>query len=173
MDRIPNLWIDKMKKRILIDMMTCRDCESCTVECVYPFRPGNIGINGLLELAGFHFTCRRCEEAPCVEVCPVDALERNREGVVERSLNLCVTCKSCVTACPFGTIMNHLFEVRRSVCNYCHFDESTASLKCIDTCPNGALSFTGLEPDEANDLYLLNDHVLVKEYAWEKIKESK
>lgn len=162
-----------MSKRILIDLMKCRECESCAVECIYPFHPGNNGMNSLLELAAFQLTCRRCEEAPCVEVCPADALERSRQGTVERSLNLCVTCKSCVTACPFGTIMNHLFEVRKSVCNYCHFDESTVSLRCIDTCPKGALSFTDLEPDEDHDLYLLDDRVLVREYAWEKIKESK
>lgn len=161
-----------MRKRILIDLMKCRECASCTVECIYPFHPDNNGMNGLLEMAAFQFTCRRCEDAPCVDVCPVEALERNRHGVMERAENLCVACKSCVAACPFGTIMNHLFEVRKSVCNHCHFDESTESLRCIDTCLKGALSFTDQQADEEKYIFELDDRVLVKEFAWEKIKEN-
>lgn len=162
-----------MSKRILIDLTKCRECDACTVECVYPFHPGNNGINSLLEMASFQFTCRRCEDAPCIEVCPAEALERNRSGFVERATNLCVACKSCVTVCPFGTLMNHLFEVRKSICDFCHFDESTTSLRCIETCPRGALSFTDAVADEGADLYELDEKVLIKEYAWEKIKGSK
>lgn len=161
-----------MSKRILIDLMKCRECEVCSVECAYPFHPDNNGMNTLLELAAFQFTCRRCEDAPCIEVCPAEALERNREGIVERAVNLCVACKSCVTACPFGTLMNHLFDIRKSICNYCHFDASTASLRCIDTCHRGAITFTDQEPDADKYIFALNEHVLIREYAWENLKES-
>lgn len=162
-----------MSKRILIDLMKCRECEKCIVECDYSLHPKNNGVIGLHEMAVFNFTCRRCEDAPCIEVCPAEALERTSEGIVERAVNLCVSCKSCIAACPFGTLMNHFFEVRKSICDYCHFDEHTLSLKCVDTCPHGALSFTNQEPDEASYIFEMNKHVLVKEYAWEKIKEIK
>ena len=99
-----------MAKKLYIDMTKCRECEECVVECVYDHHPVNRGLKSLLETAAFQFTCRRCEDAPCIEVCPADALERNSEGMVERALNLCVACKSCVAICPFGTLMTQFFD---------------------------------------------------------------
>jgi Fe-S-cluster-containing hydrogenase component 2 len=162
-----------MSKRILIDLIKCRECEKCIVECDYPHHPNNNGMIDLHEMAVFHFTCRRCEDAPCIEVCPAEALERDSLGVVERATNLCVSCKSCMAACPFGTLMNQFFEVRKSICDYCQFDENTLSLRCIRTCPFGALSFTDEAPNEASYIFELNNRVLVKEFAWEKINEIK
>jgi Fe-S-cluster-containing dehydrogenase component len=77
-----------MAKKLYIDMTKCRECEECVVECVYDHHPVNRGLKSLLETASFQYTCRRCEDAPCIEVCPAEALERNSEGVVERALNL-------------------------------------------------------------------------------------
>ncbi|MDR4988911.1 MAG: 4Fe-4S dicluster domain-containing protein [Bacteroidales bacterium] len=161
-----------MSKRILIDMIKCRECGQCLAECIYPHHPDNKGVNALLEAAVFQYTCRRCEDAPCISVCRAEALERKGSEVVERSAYLCVACKSCVAACPFGTLMNQFFDVRKSVCDYCRFDEDTEELLCMKTCPKGALSFTEASPDEGSFLYELNDKVMVKEYAWETIKET-
>jgi Fe-S-cluster-containing dehydrogenase component len=168
----PNKKDDHMSKSIIIDLTRCRECQSCKVECTYPFHPGNNGMLALLEAAVFQYTCRRCEEAPCVEVCPAEALERKTQGVVERSSNLCIACKSCVTVCPFGTLMNQFFEVRKSVCDYCHFNEDTSGLRCVETCPNGALAFREAMPGEEPCLFALNEKVWVKEVAWEAIKEK-
>ncbi|MDP2423264.1 MAG: 4Fe-4S dicluster domain-containing protein [Bacteroidales bacterium] len=161
-----------MAKKLIIDLTKCRTCEECVVECLYDHHPVNHGMKSLLEMAAFQFTCRRCEDAPCIEVCPPEALERNNEGIVERALNLCIACKSCVTVCPFGTLMNHFFEVRQPICDLCDFNELTKSLKCIDTCPKGALSFTEFVPDDKKHILELNERVLVKEYAWEKLKQN-
>jgi len=160
-----------MAKKLIIDLTKCRECEECTVECLYDNHPVNNGMKSLLELASFKFTCRRCEDAPCIEVCPADALERNNEGVVERAINLCIACKSCVAICPFGTLLNHFFEKLHPVCDLCQFDDDTDTLKCIDTCPKDAVKFTNEEPDEEKNIFELNEKVLVKEYAWEKIKQ--
>ncbi len=126
----------------------------------------------MLEMASFQYSCRKCEDAPCIDVCPEDALERNKEGWIERSANLCVACKSCVMICPFGTLMNHFFEVRKSICNYCQFDAQTDTLPCVETCPQGALSFAEAEPDADKYLFALNERVLVRDYAWEKLIET-
>ncbi len=161
-----------MSKRILIDLMKCRECEQCLAECAYPHHPYNKGVNALLEMAVFQFTCRRCEEAPCIDICPAEALERDTQGVVERATNLCIACKSCVAVCPFGTLMNQFFEVRKSICDYCRFDESAEVLRCMETCPKGALSFTDADPDAESFLFELNERVMVKDYAWDIIKET-
>lgn len=159
-----------MAKRLLIDLTECRKCETCTIDCIYGHHPFNKGLVSLQEMATFMYTCRRCEEAPCIHVCPADAFERNADGIVERAVNLCIACKSCVTACPFGTMMNHYFEVRRSTCDYCNYNEMTQTLRCIDTCPRQAIRFSDIGADDMKFIYELNEHVLIKDYAWQHIK---
>ncbi len=159
-----------MTKKLIIDLTKCRMCQECVVDCLYDQHPVNLGLKSLLEMASFQFTCRRCEDAPCIAICPPEALDRNEDGIVERDLNICIACKSCVMACPFGTLMNHFFEVRQPICNLCDFDDQTMSLKCIDTCPKGALAFTEIVPDEKKHILELNERVLVKEYSWKILK---
>jgi formate dehydrogenase iron-sulfur subunit len=161
-----------MSQRIVIDMMKCRTCSGCVVECSYQHHPGNNGMMPLLELAAFSFTCRRCEEAPCIAVCPVDALEKDADGVVRRSVNLCVACKSCIMACPFGTMMNSFFEVRKSVCDYCGMNGHPVKLLCIETCPERAVTIENIEPEAEQNLHQLNEKVLVREILWEKLKHE-
>ena len=161
-----------MSQRIVIDMMKCRTCSGCVVECSYKHHPGNNGMMPLLEKAAFNFTCRRCEEAPCIEVCPVDALEKDDDGVVIRSVNLCVACKSCIMACPFGTMMNSFFEVRKSGCDYCGMNGHQVKLLCIETCPESAVTLEEIEPEPEQNLHQLNEKVLVREILWEKLKHE-
>lgn len=158
-----------MGKKILIDLMQCRECESCQVSCEYDFHPANNGMHDLLESAVFMHTCRKCESAPCIEVCPADALEKSENGVIARAVNLCVACHSCVAICPFGTLFNDFFEKRKSICNLCDLDDHTVSLACVESCPEGALQLVDMEPSEAENLFSLNDRVLIKEHKWEKL----
>lgn len=158
-----------MAKKLIIDLFKCRECDECAVDCIYGFHPVNRGLVSLHEAAVFQFTCRHCVDAPCIAICPAGALERNEEGIVERALNLCVACKSCVVTCPFGTMMNHFFAFKAPVCDLCHFDDKTSTLRCIETCPKQALAFTDEGPDEKKHIHALNEKVLVKEYSWEKL----
>lgn len=47
--------------------------------------------------------CHHCEDAPCAVVCPVNAITRV-DGAVQLNESLCVSCKLCGIACPFGAI---------------------------------------------------------------------
>ncbi len=118
------------------------------------------------------FTCRQCEDAPCISVCPVDALEKDSSGVLTRASNLCVACKSCVTICPFGTMLNSFFEVRKSICNYCHLNGNFKKLLCVETCKEQALTITDKDETPNENIHRLNDKILVKEYIWEKLKHE-
>ncbi len=40
---------------------------------------------------------------PCAAVCPVNAINRV-DGAVQLNESLCVSCKLCAIACPFGAI---------------------------------------------------------------------
>jgi Fe-S-cluster-containing hydrogenase component 2 len=160
-----------MGKKILIDLVTCRECGECVADCAYTFHPDNKGIIALKELAAFAVSCRKCQDAPCIDVCPAEALEKDENNQVVRAVNLCVACKSCVTICPFGTMLNDLFESRKSICNYCGINGSVKDLLCIRTCPEVALMLTDQEEDPAENIYQVNDKVLVRDYKWEKMVE--
>ena len=53
-----------MGKKLLIDMTKCDECDKCTVECSYVYKPQitEHGILALREQASFMLACRRCEE---------------------------------------------------------------------------------------------------------------
>ena len=160
-----------MGKKILIDLNKCRECDTCQTDCAYNFHPGNKGVRSLLERAVFAYTCRKCQSAPCITTCPEQALYKNDQGIVQRAVNLCVACHTCVTACPFGTLMNEFFEPRKSICDYCELDVGSEELVCIETCPKDALQIVDGGPDPQNHIYQLDEQVLIKDHPWEAMAQ--
>ncbi len=129
------------------------------------------GLKTIRELATFRFTCRRCEDAPCIAVCPADALEKDEEGVIMRHTNLCVSCKSCVTICPFGTMMTDFFSHHRNkdlLYDLCDHEEAR---KFVEACPPGTAMLTDRKENPEEHLYKLNEKVLIREYIYETEKE--
>lgn len=47
--------------------------------------------------------CRHCEDAPCAAACPVLAIMQ-RDDVICIDEELCIGCKTCMLACPFGAL---------------------------------------------------------------------
>jgi Fe-S-cluster-containing hydrogenase component 2 len=81
--------------------------------------------------------CQQCEDAPCIAVCPTDALSHDAAlGRVALNYDLCIGCKMCVTACPFGGM--GIDAVARQVikCDLCDGDPT-----CVRFCYPGALQF--------------------------------
>lgn len=161
-----------MNKKILIDLAKFREPENGEYnfgECIYDFHPANIGIKHIVEKAMMLFTCRKCEDSPCLEVCPEEALEKDENGFIVRASNLCVSCQSCVVACPFGTIMNDVFTSKKSICDLCDFNDNTESLRCMETAPEGAIQIVEMEENVEKNIHKLNDKVLVKEIRWDEL----
>lgn len=116
--------------RIFPDVEACIDCGSCVVACKrtwdVPVNDQRIDITTMLEGheadEGFNghqtraiaeganpgetnlpMQCYHCEEAPCVTVCPTNALQkRDEDGFVEVVDDLCIGCQYCLSGCPFG-----------------------------------------------------------------------
>jgi Fe-S-cluster-containing hydrogenase component 2 len=165
-----------MAFKILIDMIKLRDAmvknsSGILPEAVfYPSRNTN-GLKSIREMATFRYSCRKCEDAPCINVCPADALEKDPGGIVERHTNLCIACKSCVAICPFGTMMTDFFSHHRNRDLMFDLKNENELMEFIKACPEGTVTIT--ESDEAPDknIYMLNEKVLIKDivYSTEKV----
>ena len=167
-----------MKKKILIDLTKLRDHnitgrgDKPRLEGILSDFPNTNGRKTLRELAIFRYTCRRCEEAPCIDVCPADALEKDDEGMIVRHTNLCIACKSCVTICPFGTIMTDFFEHIRTAENYFDLNDEKELKQFVDYNPGGTVKLVDMEENEEENIYKLNDRVLIKDIPYDKFKKQ-
>lgn len=129
--------------------------------------PNRNGLKTIRELAMFQFSCRRCEDAPCIRACPAQALEKDADGMVHRSTNLCVACKSCIVICPFGTIMNDFFEHHRTKDRYLDLDNPAGLQKFIDENPGSSVEWVEMEADPSQHIYAYSDDILIKEFTWD------
>jgi Fe-S-cluster-containing hydrogenase component 2 len=113
---------------------------ACSVEHAKVNNPSRSRIHVIKwPLAGFQLPmlCQQCEEAPCIAVCPKNALSRDTTlDRVVLDYDLCIGCKICVTACPFGGM--GIDPVARQVikCDLCDGDPA-----CVRFCDPEALQF--------------------------------
>ncbi len=156
-----------MSKKVLIDLYRLRNLDECKVEAVYKTGPADRSFKTIRELATFQFTCRKCDNAPCIQACPADALEKDKNGNISRAVNLCIRCKSCITICPFGTLMNDLFEVKTSEYKFLNLSDDSELEEFASAYPDDIVKIVDADEDPDENIYKLNDKILVKEYIWE------
>lgn len=158
-----------MSKRLFIDLKKCDECKECIVDCVYFYRAGDKehGIISLRELAAFMLICRRCEEPSCVKACKFDALERGDDGVLRRHNMRCVSCKSCVNACPFGTIYPETVPFYAARCDYCLGSADGAPV-CVSSCEKHAIEYREVQESEKEGISIVNDHLAIRAPRWNK-----
>jgi formate dehydrogenase iron-sulfur subunit len=86
--------------------------------------------------------CKHCVNAPCLEVCPTNAILRTEFDTVYINEPACNGCRDCVSACPFGVIhMSERTHVAQK-CTFC-YDRLKKNLTpaCAQACPTQSIRF--------------------------------
>lgn len=149
-------------KRLLMDIEKCSTCKDRACLCSYLYHPHNNGVNALLEEAMFTHVCRQCHQAPCIKSCPNQALERPPDANLKRHNARCISCKSCMLACPFGAIIPQVLSRLSSKCDVCvgRLADDEEPL-CVVTCPHAALEYAQVKSPPEKNVYLLGDYLAV------------
>jgi formate dehydrogenase iron-sulfur subunit len=150
---------------ILNDVTRCIGCEACVDACKrtngLPLEDPPPRVGGSRDrLSATRWTsvvrhaeggnvrkqCRHCLEPACVSACPVGALQRTAEGAVIYDKSLCMGCRYCMMACPFGIPRYEWTSVSPSVrkCVFCYEEMRSGRLDrpaCVTACPADATSF--------------------------------
>ena len=97
-----------MNQYIIADPKRCIGCNTCMASCSQTHRQHGLQSAPRLQVMRNQFDsapvmCRQCEEAPCAQVCPVNAIGR-KDNAIQLNESLCISCKLCGIACPFGAI---------------------------------------------------------------------
>lgn len=133
-----------MQKILIVDHEKCTGCRLCELVCSVKnagvSNPSRARIHIIKwEMEGFELpmVCQQCESAPCMAVCPVDALSRDNDlERVVTDYDLCIGCKLCVAACPFGGMGIDTVARRVIKCELCDGDPI-----CVAFCQPQALQY--------------------------------
>lgn len=154
----------------LIDNRKCIGCHACTVACKSEHQVP-LGVDRTwvkyVEKGTFPhnrrlFTvmrCNHCEWAPCVAICPVTALYRRDDGVVDFNPQRCIGCKACMQACPYDAL--HIDPVSHTAakCNFCtHRLEAGLEPSCVVVCPEQAIIAGDLDDPGSRLALLIERH---------------
>jgi hydrogenase-4 component A len=95
---------------VIADSRRCIGCFACQAACVENHR--NVGLQAFPRLivtntpeGTMPVQCRQCEDSPCRIVCPVKAITL-KDNSIQLNESLCIGCKMCGLACPFGVILS-------------------------------------------------------------------
>ena len=87
--------------------------------------------------------CQQCENAPCATVCPVGAIKRDADlDYLAVDYDVCIGCRSCVSACPFGAMSYNKTDKRVFKCDLCG-----GRPQCVAFCEEKAVDLVPAEAD--------------------------
>ena len=195
---------------MVIDLRYCDGCQSvgkppqCTEACIQGhFAPEPMEWIQVYEAplpgGGTQFVptpCQQCQNAPCVNVCPVGATFSTPEGVVLIDQERCIGCRLCMEACPYdrrffnwgappippeATFMEydplHQSPAQKGTVMKCDFCPDMARAGrlpyCSQACPNHAIYYGDLEEDLAtNGKEIVKLSRLLSEDSTYRLKEN-
>lgn len=163
---------------IVVNLDRCVGCMTCVINCKEEnlTRPG-VWWNQVLQVenedAGrityVRYACMHCDDPPCAQACPNQAIYRRPDGIVLVDKEKCAGVGRCVEACPYDVIIMtpdvdypmgdeappyendpapHRVHAagRASMCTLCfHRIDRGEQPACVAGCPSRAMVFADHE----------------------------
>ncbi len=153
------------KKVFIIDLTRCNGCHNCQIVCkdehvandwtpIAKPQP-DIGqfwieltekVRGTVpkvKVAYRPHLCMHCDEAPCIEACPVEGgIYKRDDGLVIIDPVKCTGCRLCLDACPYENVIwfNEDLNIAQKCTGCAHLlDDGWTEPRCADACPTMAL----------------------------------
>lgn len=176
--------ISNRKFVMVIDLSRCKNARACVEACqqAHCLRPEQEYIQVLkMQDSGdtspywFPKPCYHCDNASCVDVCPVEATYKRDDGLVLIDSNRCIGCKYCMVACPYQARIYHWqkpietdqnnkeYSAETSVppkqgtvgkCDFCPDMARNDKLPhCVTACPEGVIFFGDMNEDTVTNGY--------------------
>jgi len=135
----------------VIDHSRCIGCHACTVACK---SENDVPLGKFRTWVKYtergHFPevrrsfavlrCNQCTDAPCVTICPVGALDKRPDGIVDVDPQRCIGCKSCMQGCPYDALYLNDDKGTVEKCHFCaHRAEIGLAPACAVVCPTEAI----------------------------------
>jgi Fe-S-cluster-containing dehydrogenase component len=172
------------KLGLVIDLDICVGCQACATSCkewntqgiskpLTDLNPQGADPMGVwfnrvhayeadmgdeTRIVHFPRSCLHCETPACVTVCPTGAsYKRAEDGIVLVNPDVCIGCKLCSWACPYGAREYDYDQGVMKKCTLCVdriYNENLApedrQPACVKACPTGARAFGDLgDPNSA------------------------
>ncbi len=122
----------------------CRKCEEACVEvCGSAKRKSGKFVPHIRVLQSpkgpFLRMCKHCEDAPCVDACIGESLQRGPDGLVIQDDDRCIGCFMCNMVCPHGAMKTVMSQEKAFKCTLMCGKEEIPT--CVFACDRGALFF--------------------------------
>ena len=111
----------------------CRVCEkACSKIHFKTDEGGDKSAIRILKNKSGNYNMNVCDQRGlCIDMCPVGALIRRKNGVVFFDKNVCIGCQACVGFCPIVAMLKCDDRIEPSKCISCG--------ACVRACPTEAL----------------------------------
>jgi carbon-monoxide dehydrogenase iron sulfur subunit len=161
---------------IVADAEKCKGCRKCELACIAAHNGFTLK-EAIKERKNFEpcvhviktdtvkvpVQCRQCADAPCAQVCPLEALQQRENGEIVMRPEYCAGCGLCVMVCPYGAISlsnvrmteeeqaslgrtePRRIAMRCDLCREWRAREGKEITACMEACPAGVFAFMPVE----------------------------
>ena len=91
-------------------------------------------------------SCNHCDDPACTKVCPSGAMHKREDGFVVVDEDVCIGCRYCHMACPYGAPQYNAEKGHMTKCDGCYSRVAEGKQPiCVESCPLRALEFGPIE----------------------------